>query len=380
MTLELDNFQAIFSKDTPLLDVRSPVEFAKGSLPAAVNAPLMEDTEREAVGICYQQSGQAAAIKLGHELVSGAIKEARVARWKQFAEANPQGALFCFRGGLRSEISQQWLSDVGISYPRIKGGYKSIRQWLSQKTEAAIASTSLLLVGGQTGVAKTRLLNEGNSGQPIPGSIDLEGLANHRGSAFGRRITAQPTQIAFELSLGVALVRHQSSQHPFLILEDEGRLIGRCALPPVLHASRGKADWVRVEASITERVNHSYDNYILGNLQEYIALGDPRAFEIFSQDLIDALERIRKRLGGKRHRELHGIMLDALIRHGQGDPEQHKLWIKPLLTDYYDPMYEHQMRQRALAPVFQGTRREVAEFLVGLTQQRAMPHRTHKTR
>ena len=115
MTLELDNFQAIFSKDTPLLDVRSPVEFAKGSLPAAVNAPLMEDTEREAVGICYQQSGQAAAIKLGHELVSGAIKEARVARWKQFAEANPQGALFCFRGGLRSAISQQWLSDVGIS-------------------------------------------------------------------------------------------------------------------------------------------------------------------------------------------------------------------------------------------------------------------------
>ena len=380
MTLELDNFQAIFSKDTPLLDVRSPVEFAKGSLPAAVNAPLMEDTEREAVGICYQLSGQAAAIKLGHELVSGAIKEARVARWKQFAEANPQGALFCFRGGLRSEISQQWLSDVGISYPRIKGGYKSIRQWLSQKTEAAIASTSLLLVGGQTGVAKTRLLNEGNSGQPIPGSIDLEGLANHRGSAFGRRITAQPTQIAFELSFGVALVRHQSSQHPFLILEDEGRLIGRCALPPFLHASRGKAAWVRVEASITERVNHSYDNYILGNLQEYIALGDPRAFEIFSQDLIDALERIRKRLGGKRHRELHGIMLDALIRHGQGDPEQHKLWIKPLLTDYYDPMYEHQMRQRALAPVFQGTRREVAEFLVGLTQQRAMPHRTDKTR
>ena len=378
MTPDLDNFQTLFVTDTPLLDVRSPIEFAKGSLPTAINAPLMEDSEREAVGICYQQSGQAAAVQLGHELVTGALKEARVARWKQFAEANPHGALFCFRGGLRSEITQQWLAEAGINYPRIKGGYKSLRQWLSQKTETIIASTSLLLVGGQTGVAKTRLLNEGNAGRPIPGSIDLEGLANHRGSAFGRRITAQPTQIAFELAVGVALVQYQTGNHRFLILEDEGRLIGRCALPPPIHASRGQADWVRVEATLSERVNHSYDNYILGNLQEYMALGEPRAFEIFSKDLIDALERIRKRLGGKRHTELNRIMLDALTNHRQGDPEQHKLWIEALLTDYYDPMYEHQMRQRALAPIFQGTQQEVTEFLLGLAQQQALPLRTHK--
>jgi tRNA 2-selenouridine synthase len=378
VTPDLDNFQTLFVMDTPLLDVRSPIEFAKGSLPTAINAPLMEDSEREAVGICYEQSGQAAAVQLGHELVTGALKEARVARWKQFAEANPHGALFCFRGGLRSEITQQWLAEAGINYPRIKGGYKSLRQWLSQKTETIIASTSLLLVGGQTGVAKTRLLNEGNAGRPIPGSIDLEGLANHRGSAFGRRITAQPTQIAFELAVGVALVQYQTGNHRFLILEDEGRLIGRCALPPPIHASRGQADWVRVEATLSERVNHSYDNYILGNLQEYMALGEPRAFEIFSKDLIDALERIRKRLGGKRHTELNRIMLDALTNHRQGDPEQHKLWIEALLTDYYDPMYEHQMRQRALAPIFQGTQQEVTEFLLGLAQQQALPLRTHK--
>ncbi len=380
MMPELDNFQALFTGDTPLLDVRAPIEFAKGSLPRAVNLPLMEDAEREAVGICYQQSGQAAAVQLGHELVTGAIKEARVARWKEFAETNPHGALFCFRGGLRSEITQQWLAEAGISYPRIKGGYKSIRQWLIQKTDTIIASSSLLLVGGQTGVAKTRLLNEGNAGRPIPGSVDLEGLANHRGSAFGRRITAQPTQIAFELALGVALVQQQSGNHRFLILEDEGRLIGRCALPQPIHASRAQADWIRVEASLAERVDHSYDNYILGNLQEYINIGEPRAFDVFSDDLVAALEKIRKRLGGKRYHELHQIMLDALINHRRGDPEQHKLWIEALLTDYYDPMYEHQMKQRALAPIFRGTQREVTEFLLSLTQQPSMPHRTHKIR
>jgi len=380
MMPELDNFQALFTGDTPLLDVRAPIEFAKGSLPRAVNLPLMEDAEREAVGICYQQSGQATAVQLGHELVTGAIKEARVARWKEFAETNPHGALFCFRGGLRSEITQQWLAEAGISYPRIKGGYKSIRQWLIQKTDTIIASSSLLLVGGQTGVAKTRLLNEGNAGRPIPGSVDLEGLANHRGSAFGRRITAQPTQIAFELALGVALVQQQSGNHRFLILEDEGRLIGRCALPQPIHASRAQADWIRVEASLAERVDHSYDNYILGNLQEYINIGEPRAFDVFSDDLVAALEKIRKRLGGKRYHELHQIMLDALINHRRGDPEQHKLWIEALLTDYYDPMYEHQMKQRALAPIFRGTQREVTEFLLSLTQQPSMPHRTHKIR
>ena len=380
MMPELDNFQALFTGDTPLLDVRAPIEFAKGSLPRAVNLPLMEDAEREAVGICYQQSGQAAAVQLGHELVTGAIKEARVARWKEFAETNPHGALFCFRGGLRSEITQQWLAEAGISYPRIKGGYKSIRQWLIQKTDTIVASSSLLLVGGQTGVAKTRLLNEGNAGRPIPGSVDLEGLANHRGSAFGRRITAQPTQIAFELALGVALVQQQSGNHRFLILEDEGRLIGRCALPQPIHASRAQADWIRVDASLADRVDHSYDNYILGNLQEYINIGEPRAFDVFSDDLVAALEKIRKRLGGKRYHELHQIMLDALINHRRGDPEQHKLWIEALLTDYYDPMYEHQMKQRALAPIFRGTQREVTEFLLSLTQQPSMPHRTHKIR
>ena len=361
---EVDDFQALFANKTPMIDVRSPIEFLKGSLPTAVNLPLMEDNEREAVGICYQQSGQNAALLLGHELVNGDVKAARLANWRQFAEQHPEGALFCFRGGLRSEITQQWLAEAGIHYPRIAGGYKAMRQWLSQQTDKTLASSSLLLVGGQTGVAKTRLVNEGFAGHPIPGSIDLEGLANHRGSAFGRRIEAQPTQIGFELALGVALVMQNATSHRFLILEDEGRLIGRCALPASLQIARQQADWVRVEASLADRVSHSYDNYILGNLREYEEIGEPRAFELFSEDLIAALQRIRKRLGGKRHAELHQMMLDALLSHRRGDPEQHRPWIEALLTDYYDPMYEHQMRQRSRPPLFRGNQQEVTEFLL----------------
>ena len=364
MTQEVDDFRALLTKHTPLIDVRSPIEFAKGSLPDTVNLPLIEDHERAAIGICYQKSGKAAAIQLGHELVSGSVKDERVKLWKRFADTFPHGALFCFRGGLRSEITQQWLAEVGISYPRIKGGYKAMRQWLSHQADATIASSSVLLVGGQTGEAKTRLLNEGDAGHPISGSLDLEGLANHRGSAFGRRITAQPTQIAFELALGVALLRQKAQSNRFLILEDESRLIGRCALPLSLQTARGRADWVRVEATLAERVNHSYDNYILGNLQEYVDIDEPQAFDVFSKDLLTSLERIRKRLGGQRFKELRRVMLDALLSHRRGDPEKHKLWIAALLKEYYDPMYEHQMKQRDLPPIFKGNHREVTEFLL----------------
>ncbi|MEK9919756.1 MAG: tRNA 2-selenouridine(34) synthase MnmH [Luminiphilus sp.] len=362
--LAIDDFRALFLGNTPLIDVRAPVEFAKGSLPFAVNLPLLNDSERAAVGTCYRHSGQAAAVSLGHELISGSVRDERVGRWIQFANKHPEGALFCFRGGMRSEISQQWLAEAGINYPRIKGGYKALRQWLMNQTDTLLASSALLLVGGQTGVAKTQLLNQGHGGCPIPGSIDLEGLANHRGSAFGRRITDQPTQIGFELALGMALVQHNADNHPFLILEDEGRLIGRCALPDSLQAARIEADWVRVEASLSERVDHSYDCYILGNFQEYLDSGEEQAFEIFAEGLLAALERIRKRLGGKRHDAMRDVMHAALLSHRRGDPEQHKLWIEVLLAEYYDPMYEHQMRQRIKPPIFRGNQTEVAEFLV----------------
>ena len=96
---EIDDLQTLCLSDIPLIDTRSPSEFAKGSLPTATNLPLMNDEERAAVGLCYQQQGQDAAVQLGHELVTASKKAERVALWKRFAEHNPQGALFCFRGG-----------------------------------------------------------------------------------------------------------------------------------------------------------------------------------------------------------------------------------------------------------------------------------------
>ena len=365
---EIDDFESVLRSDTPLIDARSPTEFAKGSLPTAVNLPLMNNDEREAVGRCYKEQGQDAAIRLGHELVAGNLREERVRAWQTFAARYPDGALFCFRGGMRSEIAQRWLQHAGVDYPRIKGGYKAVRRWLIEASDNLISVGKLLLVGGPTGAAKTRLLNEGNSGHPIPGSIDLEGLANHRGSAFGRRVTEQPTQIGFELAFGIELIKHRCKGHKTLILEDEGRLIGRCALPLVLQSARADADWVQLEANIEARVQHSYENYILRNLEEMLVQDATNGFGHFASGLLTSLERIQKRLGSGRFGTMRSTMLEALASHERGAPEAHKIWISQLLTDYYDPMYEYQMNKRNRPPVFRGNEGEVAEYLINVAE------------
>ena len=368
---EVDDLETLLRDDTPLIDTRSPVEFAKGSLPTAINLPLMTNDEREAVGTCYKEHGQDAAVRLGHELVAGELKEQRVGAWKTFVAQHPEGALFCFRGGMRSEIAQRWLKDVGVDYPRIKGGYKAMRRWLSESTDQLIEQTPLLLLGGPTGAAKTRMLNEGNRGGPIPGSVDLEGLANHRGSAFGRRVTEQPSQIGFELALGVRLLKHRHTGHQKLLLEDEGRLIGRCALPLSLQAARQDADWIQLDASVDARVEHSYENYILQNLEELMIQDAARGWDQCATALLESLERIQKRLGGQRYAELKAMMQDALVAHEGGNPEPHKAWISELLTGYYDPMYDYQMNSRTKPPLFRGTEKEVVEYLL---QSEATPH------
>src|SRR5690554_6436633 len=99
-----DNYRAILLNDTPLIDICVPIEFAKGSFPKAINLPLMSDSEREQVGTCYKQQGQKAAIALGHQLVSGAIKEERIKAWLDHIEQHPDAYIFCFRGGLRYKL------------------------------------------------------------------------------------------------------------------------------------------------------------------------------------------------------------------------------------------------------------------------------------
>ncbi|MDX1456697.1 MAG: tRNA 2-selenouridine(34) synthase MnmH [Marinobacter sp.] len=355
---DTDNYLELFLNDTPLMDVRAPVEYQRGSFPTSLNAPLMNDDERHRVGICYKAKGQQQAIELGHQLVAGDIKAERIAAWKRFALQHPDGYLYCFRGGLRSRLTQQWLKDAGIDYPLVVGGYKALRRFLIDQLETLTQHTEFRILSGRTGTGKTRVL------QQLPNPVDLEGLANHRGSSFGRHVTPQPSQIDFENALAVAMIKacHQHSGPVYL--EDESRLIGRCSLPDTFRQRMAGADLMILERPLAERIAIIREDYVERMLSEYRERdGDDAGWSNFSDYLLSALDRIRKRLGGVRHRQLRQTLEDALQQQRMhGDLGGHDAWIETLLTDYYDPMYDYQLDQKQGRVVVQGGPEEIVSW------------------
>ena len=357
-------YEQVFLEDRPLIDTRAPIEFQRGSFPSAINIPLMTDAEREQVGICYKEQGEQAAVALGHELVSGDVKEERIAAWMDQVKRNDNTALFCFRGGLRSHTAQAWLSSRGYHVPLLDGGYKALRSYLMNSLEECLSHLALMVIGGRTGVAKTALLSQASERLRLP-VVDLEGLAHHRGSAFGKRAEPQPTQINFENRIAIELLKLRNGAHQQVMMEDESRLIGRCALPLTLQEKLREAPLVILDAPLEDRVHHSWENYILSNYREQIARcdSDEAAFTAFADSLKLSLANIRKRLGGVRYQQLSEVLEAALVAHQNGEPEQHKRWIEVLLRDYYDPMYDYQLKSKQRNVAFRGSFNEVLEFL-----------------
>ena len=341
-----DRFTELLLNSTPLIDVRAECEYHDGHIPHSVNLPLLNDGERAEVGTCYKRKGQEAAITLGTELVSGDTKKERMSAWIRFIADNPTAVVLCFRGGLRSQTVQKWLAESGLQRPLISGGYKALRRHLLRTTIRVASEKKIIIVAGKTGTGKTHLINN------LTRSVDLEGLANHRGSAFGRRVSAQPAQSVFENLLALDLLRQEREGGATLFLEDESRAIGSISLPLELHRAMSVATIVRVEESLDFRVETILNDYIVSNLTDFRLLDPVQGDFLFSESLLASLDRIKKRLGGERHSALRDIMSAALTSNN--DHDQHRAWIRGLLVDYYDPMYEYQMTKKARRVVFKG--------------------------
>ncbi|MDF3936235.1 tRNA 2-selenouridine(34) synthase MnmH [Pseudomonas citronellolis] len=354
------HYRELFLDDVPLMDVRAPVEFAKGAFPGTVNLPLMNDIERQKVGTCYKQNGQHAAIALGHELVCGKVKAERVDAWLDFARRHPDGYLYCFRGGLRSQITQQWLKEAGVEYPRVVGGYKALRGFLFDTTRAATEECSFVLVGGLTGTGKTEVVAQ------LGNALDLEGHANHRGSSFGRRATPQPAQIDFENRLAIDILKKRHAGIGQFVLEDEGRIVGSCSLPLELYQGMQQYPLVWLEDSFEGRVERILKDYVIDLCAEFVVVkGEPEAgFEAFAAYLQKSLSGIVKRLGGERYQRLAAIMDEALDEQRRsGAVDLHRGWIEGLLGEYYDPMYAYQLQSKESRVEFRGSHDEVVEYL-----------------
>ena len=336
MVVARNDYNEILKDNVPVLDVRSPTEYERGAIPNSINLPILNDDERSRVGIEYKRRGNEAATNLGFALVNGREKEERVNSWSRFVEVNHDALLTCWRGGQRSEIAQRWLAEIGFDVPRIAGGFKAIRQCSLDVFEQC-NSRRWIVVAGSTGVGKTQFLNTHRA------SIDLEAIAHHRGSAFGQLDTPQPAPVSFELALAQCLL--QTDHFNACLIEDESRTIGRLAIPSQLYSTMQSSPIVVLETSLEARIQLTYEHYV----QNADAV-----------KLLNALERIQKRLGRERYAVVKAQLERAI---NESSESLHLDWIASLFKWYYDPMYEYQLSRKLNRVVFKGDASAVREYL-----------------
>lgn len=328
------------------LDVRSEGEFRQGEIPGFSNFPILTNPERHEVGLTYRQQGQDQAVRLGYDLV-GPVKDSRVDQWvSEVRSANASGAIVaCWRGGMRSQIASQWIRERGVEVLRVQGGTQALRRVLFASLEAP---PELLVLGGMTGSGKTELLPESQ----VP-YVDLEALAEHRGSSFGRYLgRIQPSQQTFENRLGIALLLN-SVKNPGgqLLVEDESTYIGGVTVPGVFRKQMRSSQVVLLEVSLDERAEWIRKLYVEAPISSGVT-----EFALKSH-FSEALLRIRSKLGGLRHDQIRRQIGEAK------SPDEHRDWIRSLLEEYYDPLYRYSLEKDARAVIFRGNREEVREWL-----------------
>lgn len=355
-TLSAQNIRQLLANETPIIDVRAPIEFNQGAMPNAINLPLMNNEERAAVGTCYKQHGSQKAVELGHQLVKGEIKAHRVAAWREACERFPSGFICCARGGMRSHIVQKWLAEIGIDYPLIEGGYKALRQATIEMTNELV-QRPIILIGGCTGNGKTTLVRS------LPEGIDLEGFAHHRDSSFGRTIEAQFAQATFENYLAVDMLK-KSPYHSRWVLEDEGRAIGANGLPESLRIQMATAHLVVVDDPFERRMARLKEEYFDRMTHDFIeAYGEEKGWQEYSDYLHHGLYAIRRRLGAQRAAELTQLLDNALAAQKiSANTEVHFSWLSPLLKEYYDPMYRYQLSKKQDKIIYTGSYEEVEQW------------------
>lgn len=367
-------YRDLFLQSLPLIDVRAPVEFEQGTLPGAVNLPILNDAERALVGTTYKMKGQDAAVALGLQLISSEVKEQRVELWNQYIQAHPQAVLFCYRGGKRSQFTQKWLRERGVERPLIEGGYKAIRNFLLGEIDRFSAAYSLDVVSGPTGSGKTLLLKSLEKTHPV---LDLEGLARHRGSAFGAREIAQPSQANFENSAAVAMLRLEDtiSERLVPIVEDESRLIGKCYLPTSLFERMRNSEVIWVDEKLEKRVENIFADYILQTSIGLASSNSPRCAEesdILRRQAIDLFKHyrsatlaIQRKLGGLRTQEvIEAIETSESDFINRNSLDSNRQWIGLLLQYYYDPLYLGSLERRQVKVKFKGSFAECQSYFL----------------
>ncbi len=292
------------------VDVRSESEFAEATIPGAVNLPIFSDLERAEIGTVYKQVSPLAAKDLGLSLAAPKLPT----MVKQCRELEGRGPLvfFCWRGGMRSRAVAGIMDLMGIKTYRLAGGYKAYRQSVVRFWQRDPLPFGVVVIRGNTGTGKTQLIQSLRlRGRP---AIDLEKLANNRGSVFGAvGLGPPPSQKSFEAGLAEEVRAFEPAK--WIVVECESKRIGRVTLPNSLHQGMERGKQILVFDTVENRVQRL--------VQEYTS------FSSAGLELETALNRLRQRLGNETVEQLKSWL-------GAGT---YAPFVRLLLEEYYDPLY-----------------------------------------
>jgi len=303
----------------PVFDVRSEAEFSHAHIPGAFNLPLFNNEERAVVGTIYKQSSRELAIKKGLEYFGPKMKDMIVFVEKTMAKINFENKtvlVHCWRGGMRS-AGVAWLLDLyGFKVFTLVGGYKAFRNWVLQQFEQKI---DFRILGGYTGSGKTIVLSALIEKEAAV--IDLEGLAGHKGSAFGNiGLPKQPSQEMFENKLAVAIESTKSTfPNQSIWLEDESQRIGTVNIPQPL--------WNHIRSCPVYFLDIPFDARLDYLVATYGILD--------KTELGEATKRIQKRLGGLETK----LALEFLEANNLKE-------CFSILLKYYDKLYSKGLNNR----------------------------------
>jgi tRNA 2-selenouridine synthase len=299
------------AQNLTVIDVRSPAEYAHAHIPGAVNIPLFDNDERALVGTCYKKKGKDAAVLLGLELVGP--KLANFVRESKRLARTGEVLVHCWRGGMRSGSFAWLLRTAGLKVQTLEGGYKAYRNLV---LESFKEPQNIIVLGGKTGSGKTEILQEiAKLNQQV---IDLEGIAHHKGSAYGAIGQEKaPTSEQFENLVFEQWTKLDRNQPVWL--EDESRKIGGCYIPVPLWEQMRATKVLFIDISKAVRIERLVKEYAFVN----------------HQLLIEATDRIQKRLGGQHHQ----AAITALA-------QQDYATVADITLSYYDKSYLFGLSQR----------------------------------
>lgn len=308
-TLNIDEF-ITRSVGHPILDVRSPAEFTQAHIPGAISFPLFNDEQRKIVGTTYKQISREMAIKVGLDFFGPAMR-GFVERAEAIATEAKTKTLFvhCWRGGMRSGAMAWLLNLYGFEVVLLKGGYKAYRNWvLGQLANPQ----NFLVLGGYTGSGKTRILKQlAQNGEAV---IDLESLANHKGSAFGHLgMDEQPSVEMFENQLATKLFQEQQNGARWIWLEAESQRIGNVNMPNSFFEQMKNSPVLFLDIPFEQRLKTILAEY--GKFEK--------------EALVQAVMRIRKRLGGLETKTCISFLLEDNVEEAFA-----------ILLRYYDKWYD----------------------------------------